>query len=75
LLGIGYAGADFIEGFIKKNASEFAAAKEILECIPALTGPPEKAWHVLYGTPTDNALFGFDANDAALGVAYYSMCS
>jgi N-acetylmuramoyl-L-alanine amidase len=42
-----------------------------LECIPALTGEfPEKAWHVRYSAATDNQLFGFDANDVAIGVAY-----
>lgn len=56
----------------KESASAhlFIDDKEILECIPALTAPPEKAWHVLYGKPTDNALFGLDANDAAVGVEY-----
>ena len=27
----------------------------------------EKAWHVIYDTPTDNYYFGDDANDAAFG--------
>ncbi len=52
------------------SAHLFVDDKEILECIPALTAPPEKAWHVLYGVPTDNAMFGHDANDAAVGVEY-----
>jgi N-acetylmuramoyl-L-alanine amidase len=52
------------------SAHLFVDDKEILECIPALTIPPEKAWHVVYGAPTDNALFGHDANDAAVGVEY-----
>ncbi|MCX6248536.1 MAG: N-acetylmuramoyl-L-alanine amidase, partial [Bacteroidetes bacterium] len=40
-------------------------------CIPALTSTkPEKAWHVLYNVPTDNQLYGFNANDAAIGVEY-----
>jgi N-acetylmuramoyl-L-alanine amidase CwlA len=52
------------------SAHLFVDDKEIIECIPALTGPPEKAWHVLYGVPTDNELFGFNANDAAIGVEY-----
>lgn len=52
------------------SAHLFVDDKEIIECIPALTGPPEKAWHVLYGVPTDNQLFGFNANDAAIGVEY-----
>lgn len=52
------------------SAHLFVDDHELLECIPALTGSPEKAWHVLYGVPTDNRLFGFDANDAAIGVEY-----
>ncbi len=53
------------------SAHLFVDDKEILECIPALTGnKPEKAWHVLYGLPTDNQLFGYNANDAAIGVEY-----
>ena len=53
------------------SAHIFVDDKEIIECIPALTSDkPEKAWHVLYGLPTDNQLFGFNANDAAIGVEY-----
>ena len=53
------------------SAHIFLDDKEILECIPALTSPrPEKAWHVLYNVPTDNNLYGFNANDAAIGVEY-----
>lgn len=52
------------------SAHLFVDDKSIIECIPALTAPPEKAWHVLYGTPTDNLLYGHDANDAAIGVEY-----
>lgn len=52
------------------SAHLFVDDREIIECIPALEGPPEKAWHVLYGLPTDNQLFGYDANDAAIGVEY-----
>ena len=52
------------------SAHLFVDDREIIECIPALTGPPEKAWHVLYGVPTDNQLFGYNANDAAVGVEY-----
>lgn len=53
------------------SAHLFVDDREIIECIPALTGaPPEKAWHVLYGVPADNNLYGFDANDAAIGVEY-----
>ena len=56
----------------KKTASAhiFVDDKQILECIPALTAPPEKAWHVLYDRPKDNELYGVNANDAAIGVEY-----
>jgi N-acetylmuramoyl-L-alanine amidase CwlA len=52
------------------SAHLFVDDKEILECIPALNGPPEKAWHVLYNVPKDNELYGCNANDAAIGVEY-----
>lgn len=50
------------------SAHLFVDDKEIIECVPALTGKPEKAWHVLYDKPKDNELFGDDANDAAVGI-------
>ena len=53
------------------SAHIFVDDKGIIECIPALTSAnPEKAWHVLYDVPTDNNLFGYNANDAAIGVEY-----
>lgn len=53
------------------SAHIFVDDRQILECIPALTAdPPEKAWHVLYSVPTDDQLYGCDANDAAIGVEY-----
>ncbi len=52
------------------SAHIFVDDREILECIPALTGEPEKAWHVRYSVPTDDQLFGADANDVALGIEY-----
>lgn len=52
------------------SAHLFVDDRDIIECIPALTGPPEKAWHVLYNVQTDNQLYGFNANDAAIGVEY-----
>ncbi|HEY6505239.1 MAG TPA: peptidoglycan recognition family protein [Chitinophagaceae bacterium] len=52
------------------SAHLFVDDKEIIECVPALTAAPEKAWHVLYGVPKDNELFGVNANDAAIGVEY-----
>ena len=52
------------------SAHLFVDDKEIIECIPALTGPPEKAWHVRYNVDQDDKLFGHDSNDAAVGVEY-----
>lgn len=52
------------------SAHIFVDDRTIVECIPALTAPPEKAWHVLYNLNTDNLLYGHDANDAAIGVEY-----
>ncbi|ODV53301.1 N-acetylmuramoyl-L-alanine amidase [Lysinibacillus fusiformis] len=65
--------------YYKNSPNEFASAhtfiddKEILECIPVITGTPEKAWHVLYNKTVDNQIYGVDANDAAIGVelCYY----
>lgn len=53
---------------ISASAHLFVDGKEIIECIPALTGVPEKAWHVLYNRPKDNELYGCDANDCAIGI-------
>jgi hypothetical protein len=52
------------------SAHIFVDDQEILECIPALTQAPEKAWHVIYDVPSDNQLYGYNANDAAIGVEY-----
>ena len=53
------------------SAHIFVDDKEIIECIPALVvSAPEKAWHVLYNLPTDDQLFGCNANDAAIGFEY-----
>lgn len=52
------------------SAHLFVDDKEIIECVPALNAPPEKAWHVLYNVPKDNELYGCNANDAAIGVEY-----
>lgn len=51
----------------KASAHVFVDDKEIVEIIPTLSRP-EKAWHVQYQKPYDNAIYGCDANDAALGV-------
>ena len=52
------------------SAHIFVDDKEALVIIPTV----EKAWHVLYDTPTDNAWYSADANDAAIGVeiSYFS---
>lgn len=50
------------------SAHIFADDKEIRECVPLLTGTPEKAWHNRYNTPMDNKMYGFDANDRAASV-------
>lgn len=55
---------------VSASAHIFVDDREILECVPGLTETPEKAWHVRYSVPTDDQLFGFDANDAALGIEY-----
>lgn len=52
------------------SAHLFVDDQQIIECVPALTATPEKAWHVLYNVPKDNQLFGANANDAAIGVEY-----
>jgi len=54
----------------KQSASAhiFVDDKEIIECIPLLTGKPEKAWHVLYNVTKDNEMYGDDANDVAGGI-------
>lgn len=53
---------------LSASAHLFVDHKEILECIPALTGTPEKAWHVMESKPKDNELFGCDSNNNAIGV-------
>ncbi|MDM5153293.1 N-acetylmuramoyl-L-alanine amidase [Bacillus sp. DX1.1] len=50
------------------SAHLFVDDRDIIECIPALTAKPEKAWHVRYDVPGDNNRFGQNANDAAIGV-------
>lgn len=53
---------------VSASAQIFVDDKEIIECIPFLTGTPEKAWHVIYNVTTDNRMYGDDANDIAGGV-------
>jgi N-acetylmuramoyl-L-alanine amidase len=55
---------------ISASAHLFVDDRQILECVPALTAPPEKAWHVLYSVTEDNRRYGANANDAAIGVEY-----
>ncbi|MCS4487177.1 peptidoglycan recognition protein family protein [Staphylococcus americanisciuri] len=52
------------------SAHIFVDDKEAIICIPVT----EKAWHVLYNTPIDNAWYGDDANDIAFGLeaCYFS---
>ncbi|ATO51392.1 peptidoglycan recognition family protein [Brevibacillus laterosporus] len=50
------------------SAHTFIDDTGVWECIPATTGKPEKAWHVLYEIPRNNQLFNGDANDIAIGV-------
>lgn len=53
------------------SAHIFVDDKEIIECIPSITvDKPEKAWHVRYNVSHDNELFGYEANDTAVGVEY-----
>lgn len=49
---------------MQASAHSFVDASGVIECIPQT----EKAWHVQYGVPVDNKMFGFDANDDAVGV-------
>lgn len=51
------------------SAHLFVDDTRIVETIPAFTSP-ERAYHVLYSVPTDNMMFGADANTSAIGVEY-----
>lgn len=52
------------------SAHIFVDDKECIICVPL----DEKAWHVLYNTPTDNYWYGADANDNAIGteICYFT---
>jgi N-acetylmuramoyl-L-alanine amidase len=53
------------------SAHLFVDDREVIETVPSgLVGDrvPETAFHVLYNLPTDNQMFGADANNAAIGV-------
>lgn len=62
--------AQTVEPAKTASAHLFVDDKEILECVPALTGPAEKAFHVLKKVSKDNELYGINANDGAIGVEY-----
>lgn len=59
-----YRNTYMIDWSIVASAHIFVDDKECIVCIPVT----EKAWHVLYNTPTDNQWYGADANDVAFGV-------
>lgn len=46
------------------SAHLFVDHQEIVECIPL----DEVAYHVMYDKPTDNFIYGDDANSAAIGI-------
>jgi N-acetylmuramoyl-L-alanine amidase CwlA len=57
--------------YFKRTANEQSASAhtfiddiDVIECVPL----DEKAWHVWYSVPTDNAKYGVDANDCAIGI-------
>lgn len=49
------------------SAHAFIDDKSVIICVPCL-GVLEKAWHVQYEKSNDNKLFGYDSNDAAVGM-------
>ncbi|MCY8015506.1 N-acetylmuramoyl-L-alanine amidase [Bacillus haynesii] len=53
---------------ISASAHIFVDDEGIRECIPAVLGTPERAYHVIYNVTTDNKMYGANANDAAIGV-------
>ncbi|MBH0159894.1 peptidoglycan recognition protein family protein [Fictibacillus sp. 26RED30] len=50
------------------SAHTFIDDKVIIESVPATTGKTERAHHVRYQMPQDNALYGDDSNDIGIGV-------
>jgi N-acetylmuramoyl-L-alanine amidase len=52
------------------SAHLFVDDRAIIECIPVFAGRPEKAWHVLPGANNKDRMYGYHANDAAIGVEY-----
>lgn len=55
---------------VSASAHLFVDDRQIIECVPALTAAPEKAWHVLYNCTEDKRRYACHANDAAIGVEY-----
>lgn len=49
---------------VEASAHAFVDDKIIIVSVP----PTEKAWHVRRSVPTDNNMFGVDANDWSLGI-------
>lgn len=63
--------------YYKRSANDVSASAHIFvdDKESVLTIPlTEKAWHVRYNVTTDNNMFGYNANDAAIGVelCYFS---
>lgn len=52
---------------VQQSAHAFIDDKETIVILPLHRHDKEKAWHVLYNVTTDNALWGDDANDLAIG--------
>jgi hypothetical protein len=52
------------------SAHLFVDDRAIIECIPVFEGRPEKAWHVRPGANNNDRMYGYHANDAAIGVEY-----
>lgn len=62
-------------GYYERSRNEMQASAHIfvddvsiIECIPFLTGTPEKAWHVRYNVTKDNQIYNAESNDYAGGV-------
>jgi hypothetical protein len=52
------------------SAHLFVDDASIIECIPVFDRQPEKAWHVRSNPQDNNRMFGYHANDAAVGIEY-----
>lgn len=49
------------------SAHLFVDDQDVVECVPVFVNP-EIAFHVRYAPPIDDRMFGYNANDAAIGV-------